>query len=84
MIYNEEHPNGMLLEEDYLAEEQTNGKERVTLGSDEYFVLGDNRDSSLDSRSFGTLDRDNLIGRVWVRGLPLSRMTTFDLPVYNL
>lgn len=84
LIYNEEHPNGMLLKEDYLGGEQTNGKERVTLGGDEYFVLGDNRDSSLDSRSFGTLDRDNLIGRVWVRGLPLSRMTTFDVPMYNL
>ncbi|MBI4437931.1 signal peptidase I [Candidatus Uhrbacteria bacterium] len=83
-IYNDEHPNGLRLEEPYLDGERTNGKERVTLGGDEYFVLGDNRDSSLDSRSFGTLDRDNLIGRVWVRGLPLSRLSTFDLPVYNL
>lgn len=83
VIYNTEHPNGLKLDEEYLTE-TTSGKERVTLGPDEYFVLGDNRDSSLDSRSFGALNIDNIIGRVWVRGLPLSRIGTFDLPEYNL
>jgi len=83
VIYNTEHPNGLKLDEEYLTE-TTSGKERVTLGPDEYFVLGDNRDSSLDSRSFGALNKDNIIGRVWVRGLPLSRIGTFDLPEYNL
>src|SRR3990167_9205500 len=70
IIYNTEHPNGLMLEEDYLEDEQTNGKERVTLGENEYFVFGDNRDASLDSRSFGPVTRKDLIGRVWVRGLP--------------
>ncbi len=83
VIYNTEHPNGLLLEEVYLTED-TSGKERVTLGPEEYFVLGDNRDSSLDSRSFGPLTEDHIIGRVWVRGLPVSRIGTFDLPEYNL
>src|SRR3989339_1197791 len=84
IIYNTEHPNGLTLEEDYLGDEQTNGKERVTLGENEFFVFGDNRDASLDSRSFGPITRKDLIGRVWVRGLPFSRMGTFEIPNYNL
>lgn len=84
IIYNQDHPNGIVLEEDYLNHIETHGKERVTLAADEYYVLGDNRDASLDSRSFGALTDDNIIGRVWVRGLPLSRIGTFDLPEYNL
>ncbi len=83
MIYNDINPNGMLLEEKYLEGEKTFGKKRVTLGSGEYYVLGDNRDESLDSRSFGPIKEEHLIGRVWVRGLPISRMQTFDLPEYN-
>ncbi len=82
-IYNTQHPNGLVLEESYLKE-QTTGKMRVTLGEDEYYVLGDNRDSSLDSRSFGPVERKYVTGRVWVRGLPFSRIGTFDLPAYNL
>lgn len=84
MLYTAEHPNGVLLEEEYLNGEYTNGKERVTLAQDEYYVLGDNRDSSLDSRSFGAIDRDDIIGRVWVRGLPLSRIGVFEPPTYKL
>ncbi|MEK7619621.1 MAG: signal peptidase I [Patescibacteria group bacterium] len=83
MVYNTEHPNGLVLEEAYL-EESTTGKVRVTLGDNEYYMFGDNRDSSLDSRSFGAITRDDVIGRVWVRGLPFSRIGTFDLPSYNL
>jgi len=84
IVYNEEHPNGMVLDEVYLSDDQTGGKERVTLGADEYYVLGDNRDASLDSRSFGSVSEDEVIGRVWIRGLPISRIGTFDIPVYNL
>jgi signal peptidase I len=83
IVYNTQHPNGLVLEENYL-EESTTGKIQVTLAQDEYFVLGDNRDSSLDSRSFGPVTRGGIIGRVWIRGLPLSRIGTFELPNYNL
>jgi signal peptidase I len=84
LIYNDDNPNGMLLEEEYLEGEKTFGKKRVTLSVDEYYVFGDNRDESLDSRSFGPIKDKHLIGRVWVRGLPFSRAQTFDLPEYNL
>ena len=84
VVYTDEHPNGAVLDEVYLDDVQTIGKTKTTLGSDEYYLMGDNRDESLDSRSFGAVRFGNIVGRVWVRGLPLSRVTTFDLPEYNL
>ncbi len=84
VVFNEEHPNGQALDEDaYLDGVLTQGKKKLTLGSDEYFLMGDNRDESLDSRSFGPVKKDAFVGRVWVRGLPLSRVGTFEVPTYN-
>lgn len=77
-------PNGCVLREEYITDEITTGKKRVTLAADEYYVMGDNRDESLDSRSFGPITRDHIVGRVWIRGLPISRVSLFDLPQYNL
>jgi len=54
------------------------------LAPDEYYLLGDNRDESLDSRAFGPVKRKGIVGRVWVRGLPLPRAGTFAAPEYNL
>lgn len=48
----------------------------ITLGDDEYFVLGDNRNDSTDSRdpSVGKIKRNQIIGRAWVRIWPLSKI----------
>lgn len=81
-IYNDEHPNGFTLDETYI-DQVTEGRDRRTLGPDEYYVLGDNRDASLDSRYFGPVSIDRFVGRVWVRGLPIDRATAFDLPSYS-
>lgn len=83
IIYNVDHPNGIVLQEDYLGNVQTEGKRKTTLSVGEYFVLGDNRDESLDSRFFGPIQTDEIIGRVWIRGLPLSRATLFDQVEYD-
>lgn len=84
ILYTSDHPNGTVLDESYIVEDRTDGKTRVTLGEKEYFLLGDNRDESLDSRAFGSVKRAGIVGRVWVRGLPLSRLGTFNPPEYKL
>jgi signal peptidase I len=49
--------------------------EPVTLGSDEYFLLGDNRNNSEDSRfaNIGNIEKDNIIGKVWLRIKPFDK-----------
>ncbi len=81
-VFNDTHPNGFALHESYINE-FTHGRERVTIGLDEYYVLGDNRDSSVDSRNFGTVPAENIVGRVWVRGLPLDKAGIIQRPIYS-
>lgn len=69
--------NGEQLDEHYGLEVMNNAGNAavpIVLGEDEYFVLGDNRNASADSResSVGVLRRDELIGRAWVRIWPLK------------
>ncbi len=69
--------NGEVLEEDYGLETiQNPGRaiEPVQLGEDEYFVLGDNRNNSVDSRAekVGNVKRDTIVGRAWLRIWPLG------------
>jgi signal peptidase I len=84
-IYNDTHPNGVTLNEEvYLPDEYLSaGKRVLTLKTDEYFVMGDNRSSSLDSRYFGAVTRDAIVGRVWLRGWPFDRWKVFDRPAYE-
>lgn len=73
--------NGEILEESYGREIISINKigiadEPITLGPDEYFVLGDNRNHSSDSRTVevGNIKRDQIIGRAWLRIWPLGKM----------
>lgn len=80
--------NGNKLEESYLlAGTETvlpvRGYGEVTLAEDEYFLLGDNRGQSLDSRIFGLVKKDLIVGRTWIRGWPFSRFTVFSTPEYK-
>jgi signal peptidase I len=83
IIYNDEYLNGITLDESYLSEE-TEGKQRVQLGQGEYFLMGDNRDASLDSRAIGPIPFENITGKVWIRGLPLDHAGILEIPTYNL
>jgi len=74
-VYNQENPDGLLLDENgYLGTAFTPGDEDVELGAGEYFLMGDNRTASMDSRSFGPVPQDFIIGRVWFRGWPPEKM----------
>lgn len=69
--------NGRLLQEDFGYEKIQNpglASTLITLGQDEYFVLGDNRNNSTDSRepSVGNVTRDQIIGRALLRFWPVS------------
>jgi signal peptidase I len=65
--------DGVLLEETYVVDQSAYaGSWR--LGSDEYFVLGDNRRNSSDSHTWGTLPGDNIIGKAWFCYWPLEAL----------
>jgi signal peptidase I len=55
----------------------------VTLSDGQFFVFGDNRNGSKDSRSFGPVNKNFIIGRVFFRGLPLKRIGGITTPTYS-
>lgn len=82
--------NGEVLYEAYLpANFRTTGKdffpdgEEVIVPLSEYFVLGDNRSHSSDSREFGTISKEAIIGRAWLRYWPLNKFTLISSTVYT-
>jgi len=72
----------VLNEDKYLPPFKTLGNVKITLGEDDYFVLGDNRPYSFDSRRFGPLDEKEIIGRVFLRAWPFENIDKFESPDY--
>jgi signal peptidase I len=66
--------NSFILPEEYIVKEKNNEPEAFTLADDEYFVMGDNRLESWDSRMWGPLDKKYIVGRALIRLLPINSM----------
>lgn len=81
--------NNRLLAEPYIpADYQTFGGsfaqegQLIPIPEGQYFVLGDNRSHSSDSRDWGTVPRENIIGKAWLRYWPLNRVGLIARPEY--
>lgn len=76
IIKNEAHPEGFILDEPYIAaSNQRPSNLSMTLTDEQYFVMGDNRRASADSRSWGALPEQNIIGRAYVRLFPFNEIS---------
>lgn len=78
-IFNKQNPEGFDLDENlYLASDLiTSGAVEKVLGKDEYFVMGDNRPASYDSRAWGTLSKSHVVGKVLLRAWPLNKAALY-------
>ena len=61
-----EYIDGVILEEPYLTSKDSSNKGSIELGNGEYYVMGDNRSHSNDSRAWGAVPEENLRGKVWM------------------
>lgn len=84
-IYNQDNPNGRVLQEDYLKPSVRTDTQAFLregevkeLGADQYIVMGDNRGNSSDSRYFGPITKEEIVGRAFVRLLPLNKMSLIN------
>lgn len=79
-VYNSQHPNGFNPDEDHEYSESiesTPGNVDLTVREGEVFVLGDNRNNSLDSRYFGSVKADEIVGKLGIRIFPLNKARSF-------
>jgi signal peptidase I len=73
-ITNKEHPEGLKLDQPFIKNEASN-ETHFQLKDGEYFVMGDNRPASSDSRYWGAVPRKLIVGRAFLRLLPLNQIS---------
>ncbi len=84
-IYNAEDLSGFKLDEAYIpSETQITGNYVKELKNDEYYVLGDNRTASADSRVWGVLEEHFIVGRAWIRAWPFGDFSVFEGVEYRM
>ncbi len=76
-IKNEASPAGFTLDEPYIKSMRPGATITETLGNREYFVMGDNRDESSDSRVWGVLQEERIIGKAFLRLYPPRTIDVF-------
>ena len=82
-VFNNQKPEGFNINEDYIRSDiKTAGNIEVLLKDNEYYVLGDNRYYSYDSRNWGPVPKDDIIGLARLRLLPLTYLKAFAAPNY--
>jgi signal peptidase I len=83
-IKNSENPEGFVIQEPYVQAGGVTGEEEVTflVKENEYLAMGDNRSYSYDSRSWGAVPKDDIIGLVRIRLWPLSDLSLMEAPAY--
>ena len=75
-VFNDTNPEGITINDSYVVYKKYDNYS-VQLGEDEYFVMGDNRAGSSDSRAWGPVPKKYIIGRPIMRLIPLNKMEVF-------
>lgn len=83
-VFNEKNKDGFVLKEKYIGEAPiTYPDAKISLKENEYFLMGDNREKSLDSRIWGSVSKNNIVGRAFIRLWPIESISFVTANAYE-